>query len=203
MKKAILISLAILAAQAPGIVHAKPQTFTILLAGGEEANTIHIWLSPDGRDYVIDSIVPLEVGGTICANPEGNANELICEASTIAGFEVNAGGGNDRVTVAREVPVPVTLRGGQGDDDLVGGAGPDELIGGAGNDRLVGRSGTDRLYGGGGNDTLIGGPGNDVLRGGPGQDVLIGGPGGNDVRQGPASVRPPPIPIRIRVAGVR
>ena len=30
---------------------------------------IRIWLTPDGRTYVIDSIVPLEVGGTVCEHP--------------------------------------------------------------------------------------------------------------------------------------
>ena len=65
---------------------------------------------------MIDSIVPLEVGGTVCANPPGKPNELICQAASIGGFEVNAGAGDDTVGVAANVPVPVTLRGGAGDD---------------------------------------------------------------------------------------
>ncbi len=115
MKKLILITLAILAAQvpAPALGGAQPQTYTVLLAGGEEPNTIHIWLTPDGRDYVIDSAVPLEVGGDVCANPPGNPNELICAAPAIAGFEVNAGGGEDSVTVADAIAIPVTMRGGR------------------------------------------------------------------------------------------
>jgi Ca2+-binding RTX toxin-like protein len=187
MKKAILISLAILAAHAPApaLGAVQPQTFNVLLAGGDEANRIHIWLSTDGRNYVIDSAVPLEVGGTICANPPGNPNELVCGAPSISGFEVNAGGGDDKVAVARNVPISVTLRGGSGDDFLLGGAGPDKLLGGSGDDRLVGRRAEDFLYGGPGRDTLIGGPGSDLLRGGPGEDRLHGGPGEDDVRQYP------------------
>jgi len=184
MKKAILISLAILTAQAPApaLGAAQPQTYNVLLAGGDEVNMIRVWLSPDGRQYVIDSVVPLEVGGTICANPAGNPNELICDAASIGGFEVNAGGGDDRVAVAKSVSIPVTMRGGTGDDVLIGGAGPDKLQGGSGDDRLVGWRGADALYGGPGSDVLIGGPGGDLLRGGPGEDQLRAGSGRDDAR---------------------
>lgn len=183
MKRALLISFAILAILAPAVGHAKPKAYNVLLAGGPEANAINIWVTDDGRNYVIDSAVPLEVGEAVCANPDGNPNELICHAPAIAGFEVNADGGDDRVWVAKDVEVPVTLRGGGGDDVLVGGRGADKLIGGGGDDRLVGWHGDDVLYGGAGKDALIGGPGDDVLRGGPGTDLLRGGGGDNDVRQ--------------------
>ncbi len=183
MKRLLLISFALLALLAPGLAHAAQPTFTVLLAGGDEANMIRIWLSPDGREYVIDSVVQLEVGGDVCAHPEGIPNELVCDAPSIAGFEVNVGGGDDRVTVAKDVAAPVTMRGGAGDDSLLGGAGPDKLIGGEGDDRLVGWRGDDLLYGGPGEDVLIGGPGNDVLRGGSGLDKLIAGAGSNSVHQ--------------------
>lgn len=183
MKKLLLISLTLLALLAPGIAHAKPQTYTVLLAGGEEANTIKIWRSMDGREYVIDSAVPLEVGGDVCTHPEEKSNELVCHAPAIAGFEVNAGGGNDQVGVSKDIAVPVTMRGGGGDDSLVGGAGPDKLIGGAGDDRLVGWRGADLLYGGSGSDTVFAGPGDDVLRGGSGIDTLVTGFGDDDARQ--------------------
>lgn len=183
MKRIALISLAIAALLAPGSVPAAQKSFTVLLAGGEEANTIKIWLAPGGRDYVIDSVVPLEVGGSLCAHPPGNPNELLCQAPQIAGFEVNAGAGDDRVVVARNVSVPVTLRGGAGDDLLIGGAGPDKLLGGPGADTLIGWKGADFMYGGPGNDRLLGGPGSDVLVGGPGEDVLRGGPGENRMHQ--------------------
>ncbi|HKB51197.1 MAG TPA: calcium-binding protein [Solirubrobacterales bacterium] len=183
MKKLLIISVALLALLAPAVTHATQKTYTVLLAGGEEANMIRIWLSPDGREYVIDSAVQLEVGGTVCAHPEAQQNELVCAAPSIAGFEVNAGGGDDRVAVAQEVSIPVTMRGGAGDDFLLGGSGPDKLIGGEGNDRLVGGRGDDLLYGGEGKDVLIGGPGNDVLRGGYGEDTLIAGSGNDSVHQ--------------------
>jgi hypothetical protein len=183
MKKLILIAAAVIAALGAAPAPAAEKGVTLLLAGGVEDAAIEIALSSDGRSYVIDSLAPLEVGAEICANPPEMPTELVCGAAAISGFEVNAGGGNDSVIVAREVPVPVTLRGGAGDDNLVGGAAGDSLLGGAGNDRLVGRAGADSLLGGEGNDRLVGCSGNDLLRGGPGEDVLLGGSGANDGAQ--------------------
>ena len=80
MKKLLLISFALLALLAPGSASATEKTYTVLLAGGDEANSIKIWLSPDGREYVIDSLVQLEVGGSVCTHPEDNPNELVCAA---------------------------------------------------------------------------------------------------------------------------
>jgi Ca2+-binding RTX toxin-like protein len=183
MKRLLPISLTLLALLTPAVAPAAPQTYTVLLAGGEEANTIKIWLTPDGREYVIDSVVQLEVGGTVCWHPEDKSTELVCDAPSIAGFEVNAGGGDDRVTVTRPIKVPVTLRGGSGDDLLSGGGGPDKLTGGLGSDRLYGGGGGDLILGGDGNDRLLGGPGDDTLRGGYGKDKLVEGPGRDDVHQ--------------------
>lgn len=170
MKRIVLISLAVIAVQAPALGHAVPSRFNILLSGGSEQNVIRIWLSPDGRTYGITSIVQLEVGGTVCAHPEGRPNELVCEARSIASFEVNAGAGDDRIVVARKVTAPVTLRGGPGDDVLIGGGGDDKLLGGPGGDALTGRGGDDALYGGPGNDRVFGGSGVDICNGGPGRD---------------------------------
>jgi hypothetical protein len=192
MKRAITTLLAILAAHAATVAHGEtspstttstPTTYTVVLAGGSEQNTIRIWLTPDGRSYVVDSAVPLEVGGTVCENSPGNANELVCKAPMVAGFEVNAGIGDDTVTVSRAIEIPVTMRGGAGRDLLVGGSGPDKLMGGPGDDQLAGRGGDDLIFGGPGNDVIVGGPGDDVLRGGPGQNSVNGGPGENDVRR--------------------
>ena len=135
----------------------------IVLAGSSGDDRITIELAPDGRSYEIESATPLEVGGNVCAHPGKRPEALSCEASAIAGFEINTGAGNDVVTLGRTVPVPATIRGGEGDDVLTGGAGNDKLIGSPGNDELNGR---------GGNDMLIGGPGEDKLNGGPGQNVL-------------------------------
>jgi Ca2+-binding RTX toxin-like protein len=136
----------------------------LVLNGSSGDDRITVELSADGRSYEIESAAPLEVGGTICTHPEKRAEALLCEATAIAGFEINTGPGNDTVTLGPTVPVPATIRGGEGDDVLTGGAGADKLIGGPGNDELVGRGGDDMLVGGPGYDRLNGGPGHNTLR---------------------------------------
>jgi Ca2+-binding RTX toxin-like protein len=181
MKKAILIALTVLAANTAAVAHAGERSLTVVFAGGGEADTIAIAVSSDGRSYVIDSAAPLEVAGTVCSHPSENPDELVCEAAAIAGFEVNAGPGDDTVSLSHDVPIPATLRGGPGSDRLIGGAVADKLIGGSGDDTLIGRAGDDWLYGGSGNDRLYGGSGNDLLRGGSGQDTVLGGSGRNQI----------------------
>ena len=98
--------MALLAATAGGprrVPNRGPETSHVLLAGGSASNTIHIWLTPDGRSYVIDSIVPLEVGGDSLHQPRRRSRtSCVCRRPAIAGFEVNAGGGDDTVTVSQE-----------------------------------------------------------------------------------------------------
>ncbi|MBS1890354.1 MAG: hypothetical protein JST59_03620 [Actinobacteria bacterium] len=147
--------------RAPAAV-AEP-SMNLVLAGTPGEDRITIELSADGTAYEISSATPLEVGGTVCTHPEKRPEALSCEATAIAGFEINTGAGDDTVTLGKTVPVPATIRGGEGNDVLTGGAGPDKLIGGPGNDELIGRAG---------NDLLIGGPGADVFNGGSGQNVL-------------------------------
>lgn len=182
MRKASLILMTIVAALSAGVAHAE-SSYTVVLAGGAAKNMIRISLSPDGRNYVIDSAVPLEVGGTVCENTPGIPTELICKAPLVAGFEVNGGEGDDSVAVSRTIELPVTMRGGPGNDTLIGAAGPDKLVGGDGDDRLSGRGGGDVIFGGTGSDELIGGPGNDLLRGGP-LDTFRGGSGRNTMIRG-------------------
>lgn len=185
MKKALPIALALLALVLPAATAAGsgPVTYNVLLAGGAESNAMRIWLTPDGRNFVIDSAVPLEVGGDVCVNPPDNHNELLCEAVKVSAFEVNAGGGDDYVRVSRSIELPVTMRGGAGHDILVGGSGDDKLSGGEGPDKLIGRDGDDQLSGGDGIDVLVGGADDDILRGGAGVDTLSGGGGGNKLIQ--------------------
>jgi hypothetical protein len=179
MKRAILIATMLLAAGAATTAPAAEPKLTVLLAGSVEESAISIALSPDGRSYVIDSLAQLEVGGDVCWHPEGRETQLVCATTEIGGFEVNAGGGEDSVIVAREIPIPVTLRGGPGQDRLVGGGAGDRLVGGNGDDILIGRAGADSLFGGAGGDRLIGGSGDDLLHGDGGEDTLLGGSGRN------------------------
>jgi len=79
-------------------------------------------------------------------------------------FSARGGPGNDRLaSITPAVDRELTLRGENGDDELLGEAGADRLEGGPGDDRLIGRAGKDRLDGGTGKDTFFGGPGADSL----------------------------------------
>ncbi|HZO07253.1 MAG TPA: hypothetical protein VFB52_12770 [Solirubrobacterales bacterium] len=181
MKRALLITIAALVACSATVAHGAERSFNVLLTGGDEVNSISVKLSTDGRSYLIDSAFgPLEAPSGICEHREGSENSLICEATAIASFEVNAGGGNDHINFSPKVPVPVTLRGGPGDDRLKGGSASDKLVGGAGNDKLYGRAGDDWLFGGPGNDVLYGSFGDDRLLGGPGVNEIFGGSGTNE-----------------------
>jgi Ca2+-binding RTX toxin-like protein len=179
MKKALPILLAVLVACTVGVAHASERSLTVLLAGDASDNVFRISLDSEGRNYLIESNAPLEVGRDLCSHPAADPDALECEAAAIGGFEVNAGPGADRVVLGATVNVPATIRGGGGADTLVGGAAADKLLGNAGPDKLVGRGGDDWLYGGPGRDRLYGGPGDDRLAGGPGTDRLAGGPGKN------------------------
>ena len=185
MKKLLALTiLALLACSAPAAA-APEQSVTILLTAGPGDDVFDVKLSQDGRNYLIDSLSPLEAGGGICTHEEGSPHELTCEAKAIGGFEANGGAGNDSIIISPKITVPATLRGGPGRDRLRAGGGPDKIVGGSGNDQLLGEGGNDWLFGGAGEDLLIGGTGNDRLVGGPGGDFLNGGPGSNVVKVGP------------------
>lgn len=90
---------------------------------------------------------------------------------------VNAGAGNDLVTVATGAAAPTqptTLNGDAGNDTLRGGPFADVLIGGAGDDHLNGGAGRDTLRGDDGSDTLIAidNAATDTLTGGAGHDIV-------------------------------
>ena len=95
--------------------------------------------------------------------------------------------GNDSLQVweaGMSFNVPVTIRGGDGNDTLSGASGKDVLEGGAGDDLLSGGKDNDRLDGGAGNDRLLGGKGRDTVFGGVGDDTIITGGDNHDVNDG-------------------
>ena len=184
MKKAILILTVLFSAHAATLAHAaETPSLTVLLNGGPEADSFRVVLSPDGRTYEIDSVAPLEVGGTVCWHPGGMPLRLLCDAPPIAAFEVNGEGGDDNVEFGPKVLVPVTILGGPGDDRLIGGQSNDKLLGGDGGDRMRGEGGNDAILGGAGPDIAYGGWGADENAGEGGQDNLVGD-GGDDYLSG-------------------
>ncbi len=109
-------------------------------------------------------------------------------AAAVNAIEVNAGNADDTVGVDETngaFTIPMTIDGGNGNDNLTGGSGDDTLVGGNGDDILNGGAGTDTLQGGNGNDTIDGNRGNDPEFGGNGDDTFIWNPGeGSDTIEG-------------------
>ena len=94
-------------------------------------------------------------------------------ASQVSKIVVNAGEGNDSITVSSAIKRETLLNGDDGNDSIWGGAGRDVIRGGKGNDRLYGNDGNDQLFGDEGDDTLDGGRGGDSHSGGLGLDTLF------------------------------
>jgi Ca2+-binding RTX toxin-like protein len=137
---------------------------------GGEVNTITVDLSgclpannacTGGTWTVTDTTTAPTAIGPQCA-PAGSGT-VTCAAAGTNRAAVDAGSGDDSVTMNAVAPSPSFIRGENGNDTLTGGAGPDNIFGGAGNDNLAGGAGDDNLFGGPGSDQLLGEAGNDVL----------------------------------------
>ncbi|WP_448208230.1 cadherin-like domain-containing protein [Azospirillum sp. sgz302134] len=89
----------------------------------------------------------------------GAGADTLTGVDATATVEINAGGGDDRIT------------GSSYNDSLRGDAGNDWVEGGAGNDWLEGGTGSDTLLGGAGNDSLFIDAADSVVDGGTGYDT--------------------------------
>jgi hypothetical protein len=131
----------------------------------KHANVIEITKGPSDR-------IVLQIDGE--ADP---TNPLGYPLADVQKIRIDAGAGNDRVTVDSDLDVSTEILGGKGNDTLVGGSGGDTIDGGVGVDSISGGDGDDWLLGGTKNDHLVGGDDDDVINGGTGNDVLDGGAG--------------------------
>jgi Ca2+-binding RTX toxin-like protein len=135
--------------------------------------------------------IQLTNDGTTVSVAINSAAAQTFTASTLAGYNVLAGDGNDTIVFvgvfsgahANGEGGNDKLAGGDGNETLYGGAGKDQIDGGAGNDLLKGNGGNDKLFGNNGGDRLYGGLGNDYLDGGSSGDKLYG-EGGTDTLLG-------------------
>jgi hypothetical protein len=98
--------------------------------------------------------------GTACSADE-TTGQTTCAPAGVTRIVIDAGVGDDNVTIG--VPVPARVNAGAGNDTVNGGDGGDRLVGGDGNDSLHGNGGNDSISGDAGVDLLDGGAGNDRL----------------------------------------
>jgi len=134
----------------------------------------------------------------VCAPTDAGTfptNDLTCiyiftESGGSATIDFTAATGFTQTVVAEAVTLPVTFRGGSGedyfqgaagDDVIEGNAGPDDLFGGPGADRIDGGASADTVFGEQGEDTLYGGPADDYVSGDEDKDWIYGGTGVDEI----------------------
>jgi len=141
-----LAFLGLTAAQASASYTASVQGTTLEVKGDKASDKLAI--VPDSA-----TTLALDVGadGTI---------DFQFDRSTFDKVHVNAGDGDDEITVANSLADETfTLEGGAGDDRLIGANGADVIDGGSGNDFVDGNIGADTAQMGTGNDTFEWDPG--------------------------------------------
>lgn len=130
--------------------------------------------------------------------------KAVCRLAGVGSIEVDMGPSGDMVVVRDRLPLPLTVRLGDGSDKFIGngerdtcysegakrnrciGGGGDDIcitgprnsdcVGGEGNDYCKHGTGSDGCWGGPGRDICLMGPGQDGCHGGSGRDTLYGGP---------------------------
>lgn len=147
-------------------------------------------------DEAADSLTIGEAGALLNHNQVGNgfnsptdfdnvaAGDQTLPADNTIDLVVEAGEGDDAVTINTANLLSVTVDGQGGNDALTGNNDADQLRGGAGNDVIVGARGNDDAEGGAGNDVITwnNGDGSDVVDGDGGNDetVVNGAPTAGD-----------------------
>jgi RTX calcium-binding nonapeptide repeat (4 copies) len=140
------------------------------------ASGSHLQLSASGHSLVIR-------GGMARAEPRGcrfvvSRQMAICRLSGVDGIELGMGPAGDMVEVENTLPVPLTVRLGDGADKFIGNGEPDTCYSeGARRNRCVGGAGDDICITGPQNSDCVGGAGNDYCKHGAGSDGCWGGPG--------------------------
>jgi Ca2+-binding RTX toxin-like protein len=172
----------------PPTLSATFENGVLTITGSDEADNIEVY-KKDGMLYVREVVKDLIIFSMPHSDPIVMTDNALAFTNPLnpqlQGIVVNANGGDDWIKIDESLNVPVTMRGGLGNDTLMGGSGADNLHGEWGNDKLLGLSGNDSLHGEQGDDLIIGGDGNDHLYGGDGGDNMVGG-NGNDWMDGGA-----------------
>ncbi|WP_433200819.1 calcium-binding protein [Dactylosporangium sp. CS-047395] len=115
------------------------------LAAAHQTNAITVTES-GGWTYV-DDVYAIAAGAGCSAVPM-DATKVRCASAPITAIVVNAGNGNDTITIGGSVDSSVTT-------SLLGGDGNDTINGGPGLDGIWGGPGADTIHGGGGLDAAM------------------------------------------------
>jgi Ca2+-binding RTX toxin-like protein len=176
-------------------------TGNLLVRGGDDndisADVISITRSGG------EVIVSVDVGNDIPGTGPTDAFVSRYHEGEVQSITVNALDGNDGITVSDNLGIPLTVNGGDGNDNVEGSSGNDVLNGDDGNDTVIAKGGVNTVTDGtgndvvdlsqnsiainystgGGNDTVVGSVFNDTITGSSGSDTLIAGPG-DDILEG-------------------
>jgi len=156
-----LVATLALAAPAGAATSLQVDDRTLQVTGDNAGNQIVVY--PQQNDVIVD------IG-------DDGVAEFTAHRAAFDKVEVRGGGGDDRLFVqyAGSFPLPITLDGGSGNDDLRGGAFAETLIGGTGDDVADGNLGVDSVKLGAGDDRFNWDPGdsNDIVEGETGTDTI-------------------------------
>ena len=138
------------------------------LTGNAKNNQFSLFYSAFFGGYVTNDAVQGQVG----------VAKTFAKAA-VKRIEIVAGAGNDSYTFTGTGKIPITFKGGTGNDlfQVTAATGQAVAYGEAGDDYLIGAEGHDKFFGGPGADELRGNKGNDTLQGDAGVDTLAGGDG--------------------------
>lgn len=92
-------------------------------------------------------------------------------AAQVNRLVIDAGDGDDTVSIASSIAKPVWIYAGGGNDQVTAGGGAATIYGSGGNDVITGGAGVDVIYGGAGTNTINGQAGDQITQGQPYQSA--------------------------------
>ncbi len=161
-----------------------PESYSLKLINHAVTGSIAI----DGTTFVVgtpssDSVNVMPAGAASDGSTGVKVTSSFAPAKTLIGtmsaIEIYTTGGNNVVTVADSLTLPLVADFGAGNDRYQGGNGPTTIFAGEGNNIVRAGNFYADVYAGDGNDDIRTGNGNDFIRAGAGNNTISTN-GGND-----------------------